>query len=799
MNKFSINLTDGAGYNGPYINKYSAGFDTVEFLVDKSFAQGCTFAVIYSVCGDVGMVTDGGGSVSVTTGDDGNKTVITWSIGTEVTCDSGVVIYQVVAYTSAEDGTTDAVWYSPQGRIVVGESIDTTDYETARIAAEPSLVAQLMSRTNKLYADSVDFAVRLEVLEQLQEATDRRVDSMYGEFTREYAKVSEEISEIKTNLDAVDECARDTAQAAAQNTNDIAQAVTRLTEAEKVGNSSLELAQSLSQRADEADGNMAQHTQDGVIHMTAGERDRAEHFFDIYDANGLLSVSADEVADTNSFLGKALSYESNLRIGFMTGARSTSSAPYNKLKLLDSYGICDYIINGGGYAPDGKILSVPEVLEISKAAGKDVLSMRGDQYPGKTMWCRIFAHRDAAYYYIDDEKRNVRIIVLDTPGMDGAQIYWFVNTALKVPTDHRVIVFSYHNLAKFVKSDSGEVLFKRIFTAAQSGGSLSISGTYSCGDISLTVEDITAEYDNAVEIIATVHGGDGKDSCDNDMGKKFCNLGVADDMPDVEARSQFDSYEVSTRVDTTSTSQLLSVIRATATDVTLDDAPAIKVIPHASDAEVYLVPDDFDTTGFNGYIVIQTDIKVGDNLPDAARFYIATNQSRQISLPLSLRNLHSRADADGWTRVTVVMCRNPDDPNYGKSNTYVNGVSEAGWHVDYLGEVMTSGAVRSEIRIISGNVITDDAIYYRRLAIYTANTMPSASHIAEGLSDSLFVYNGEFYNSSYKDTLLKQLNPHKGCYDVLCIDTDLQKVNCCRFGYGMSRSFDWIVPDVVFE
>ena len=65
MNKFRINLTEGAGYNGPYINKFSSGFDAIEFYVDKSFPKDCTYAVIYSVCGDVGMSTDSDSNVAV--------------------------------------------------------------------------------------------------------------------------------------------------------------------------------------------------------------------------------------------------------------------------------------------------------------------------------------------------------------------------------------------------------------------------------------------------------------------------------------------------------------------------------------------------------------------------------------------------------------------------------------------------------------------------------------------------------------------------------------------------------------
>lgn len=41
MNSFRINLADDIDYNGPYINKFSSKFDTVDFYVDKSFPTLC--------------------------------------------------------------------------------------------------------------------------------------------------------------------------------------------------------------------------------------------------------------------------------------------------------------------------------------------------------------------------------------------------------------------------------------------------------------------------------------------------------------------------------------------------------------------------------------------------------------------------------------------------------------------------------------------------------------------------------------------------------------------------------------
>ncbi len=154
MNKYSIELANGISYARPYINKFSDGFDTIEFVLDNDDSLDlCTFGVVYSLCGKTGMSIQGGGSLEKTTDDQSGKIILTWSLGTSISCDSGVVIYQVVAYSSNDDGTASAIWYSPQGRIVVGESVDTTEYETLQIGAEPSLVQQFMAAINKAQSD----------------------------------------------------------------------------------------------------------------------------------------------------------------------------------------------------------------------------------------------------------------------------------------------------------------------------------------------------------------------------------------------------------------------------------------------------------------------------------------------------------------------------------------------------------------------------------------------------------------------------------------------------------------------
>lgn len=778
MNKFRINLKDGAGYNGPYINKFSSGFDSIKFYVDKSFPDSCTYAVIYSVCGDVGMSTDSDSNVAVSADPDTGKTLVTWTLGREVTCDSGVVIYQVVVYNSDEDGNGAAVWYSPQGRIVVGESIDTTDYETAVIAAEPSLVSQLISKTNKLSKDSSDHLRRIDILEQLQQAAERRADEMYDELSRDIETSASKLAELDKDLAGVTEGLGDALEKISVNTADIA---------------------NFSESMTNVDGEFSEHKENSVIHMRADERNRAEKFFSLYDANGLLSLSAEEAEETNALLAEVVSVPGNLHIAFMNGAHSLETAPYNKLKLLSSYGICDYIVNGGGFAPKGKELSAADVLDISRAAGTGSLTVRGDNTPGADIWGNVFCGGDKSYYYIDDLKKNIRIVVLDTENMDNAQIHWFVKDALRPGINVPVIIFSYRNLGDFIMKSDATPLFARIFESAQTGTVLTLADDVMRENTVVCHAEVSTKFDASVGILAAVHGNCGVDICKNDLSENFCNLGVAEDMADEEARSLFEKCETDIHADVSKVSELSAVVRADASDVNLDGIDAIKVKPTTNDNEIYIVPDVYDIRNVDGYVVIETSVRLGKNIPDNALFIMTTNQSRAISKSIYFGDLAATANADGWVRIMVVICMKPGDKDYGFYYTYANGANLFGRYKGSLGEMMDDGKVRSEIRLVAKNLTTESVLYFGRSCVYVCDAKPGEDMLKNGLGDSTFCYGGEVYNSGCEQAVLQKLGGDKGCYDILCIDTELQKIRCCRFGFGVSRDIGWIVPDVAFE
>lgn len=144
MDKFIINLKNGVECAGPFVNKYNQNFDAIRFFIDdsKDFSA-CSFAVVVSAFDDVCMISEDGKKLSRGTEDE--KTYLDWILGSEVTSADGVVIYQVVAYKAGENGTVEAIWHSPEGRIFVGDSIDTTEYESSQIGSQPGILMQILS------------------------------------------------------------------------------------------------------------------------------------------------------------------------------------------------------------------------------------------------------------------------------------------------------------------------------------------------------------------------------------------------------------------------------------------------------------------------------------------------------------------------------------------------------------------------------------------------------------------------------------------------------------------------------
>jgi len=199
MNTFVIDLKKGVSYSNPYINKFSHEFDSVEFVIDgDDMLNDCAFAVVYFIEGNTGMTMENGGSLTKEYNNDGKISLI-WTLDRSVSCDDGVVLYQVVAYKQ-QDGNITAVWYSPQGRIVVGDSIDTTEYETLQIGSEPSLVSQFLVMAN---SNKTDIDILKESINTLEQ-TANQLDEKTHQNAQSIMLNSENISSLNNKTDAMD-------------------------------------------------------------------------------------------------------------------------------------------------------------------------------------------------------------------------------------------------------------------------------------------------------------------------------------------------------------------------------------------------------------------------------------------------------------------------------------------------------------------------------------------------------------------------------------------------------------------
>lgn len=200
MNTFVIDLKKGVSYSNPYINKFSHEFDSVEFVIDgDDMLNDCAFAVVYFIEGNTGMAMENGGSVTKEYNSENGKISLIWTLDRRVSCDDGVVLYQVVAYKQ-QDGSISAVWYSPQGRIVVGDSIDTTEYETLQIGSEPSLVSQFLVMAN---SNKTDIDILKESINTLEQ-TANQLDEKTYQNAQSIMLNSENISSLNNKTDAMD-------------------------------------------------------------------------------------------------------------------------------------------------------------------------------------------------------------------------------------------------------------------------------------------------------------------------------------------------------------------------------------------------------------------------------------------------------------------------------------------------------------------------------------------------------------------------------------------------------------------
>ena len=190
MSNFIINITGGQSYSKPVVNRFSSDFDRIRFILDLSRdLSAYSFGLVASVCGECFMLTEDNEKLIRGTEEATGKTYLDWLVGTEVTAEDGVVIYQIIAYSSDTDGSMKSLWYSPEGRLTVGESMELTEYMTADIGSKPSVVMQILSKLN---ADELNIAALQSAAEAHKAAA--ILDHTDGSVTK--VKLSEDVVKI---------------------------------------------------------------------------------------------------------------------------------------------------------------------------------------------------------------------------------------------------------------------------------------------------------------------------------------------------------------------------------------------------------------------------------------------------------------------------------------------------------------------------------------------------------------------------------------------------------------------------
>ena len=153
MNKITdgcciISAQGGIDTASPQIGQYTDGFDKIKFLLGKNFDD-CTLVVITDIDGHVQVINTDGVNLIKETDFATGETTLLWNIGANITADSGVVIYQIAAYRQNGDDI-DSVWYSKEGRLIVTQSISTTDYSASLLGAHPNLLTRLIVQIEEL-------------------------------------------------------------------------------------------------------------------------------------------------------------------------------------------------------------------------------------------------------------------------------------------------------------------------------------------------------------------------------------------------------------------------------------------------------------------------------------------------------------------------------------------------------------------------------------------------------------------------------------------------------------------------
>ncbi len=158
QNICTINALSGIDTASPQISQFSHNCSCIKLVIKKNLSD-YAVVIITNADGRVSAVAEGDALVK-TYDSDTAETTLMWYPSGEITAQSGCVVYQVAAY-DADDNNT--LWYSKEGRLIVTDSIDTTNLSTALVGSEPNLVMQILTMVqssvndiNNLEAQKVD-------------------------------------------------------------------------------------------------------------------------------------------------------------------------------------------------------------------------------------------------------------------------------------------------------------------------------------------------------------------------------------------------------------------------------------------------------------------------------------------------------------------------------------------------------------------------------------------------------------------------------------------------------------------
>jgi|GEM_PF-5056596 len=143
-----ISAQSGIDTASPQIGQYTDSFDKIKFLLGKNFDD-CTLVIITDIGGHVQVINTDDTNLIKETDKSTGETTLLWNIGANITADSGVLIYQIAAYRQNGDAI-DSAWYSKEGRLIVTQSISTTDHSASLLGAYPNLLTRLLVQSDAI-------------------------------------------------------------------------------------------------------------------------------------------------------------------------------------------------------------------------------------------------------------------------------------------------------------------------------------------------------------------------------------------------------------------------------------------------------------------------------------------------------------------------------------------------------------------------------------------------------------------------------------------------------------------------